>query len=136
MKILLSTSFLKINPKDDIRTILIGIAHNFTNWMIKYIYYEHAVTNSTCTPGFALAQTIITCTRIKISTLPMIVHGLCGYCIQMYPPLGFTCYWWCVTIRAVMGFCYWFLTLQSCFVFFNFVIFNCCILNLLLNCML
>lgn len=36
--------------------------------MIKYIYYEHAVTNSTCTPGFALAQTIITCTRIKIST--------------------------------------------------------------------
>lgn len=36
--------------------------------MIKYIYYEHAVTNSTCTPEFALAQTIITCTRIKIST--------------------------------------------------------------------
>lgn len=127
--------FKDIAHRDGIRTT--QIAHCFNNWLIKYIIYycktEYAWTHSTCTPGFALVQTIITCTRIKIPT-----HDSSRVVWVLYTdvlPLGFTSCWSCETILAVMGFCYWFLTLQSCF-FFDFCFFFCCILNLLLNCML
>lgn len=101
------------------------IAHCFNNWLIKYIIYycktEYALTHSTCTPWFALVQTLLFHV-LGSKSLPMILRGLCGVLYTDVLPLGFTSCWSCETILAVMGFCYWFLTLQSCF-FFDFLFF-------------